>query len=285
MRRCQAVRVSDALVRWSRSHRGDATGIAIVAVNYNTRDHIALLLWSIHQTIRDQVRSVVVVDNGSTDGSRVFLEGCAKAGVCDLIANDTNRYHGPALNQAVSHLALLERQDPIEPIGWIWLLDSDCVVVRPETLTHAVTAATKHDAALTGERRWDPWHRCNRLAPHSLLLDPAQAWQPTLAAFDDGGDPTYELERSCIAARLSVVAFPFVSEGYVVHRGRSTLAGVHARGEDDNQHYDWATTHHEPHFELVPGAARAYAKLVGQFTAAVPILETDGFVDACLPSS
>src|SRR5713101_3971981 len=90
-----------------------------------------------------------------------------------------------------------------------------------------------------------------------------------------------ELERSWIEAGLSVVAFPFASEGYIVHRGRSTLASVHARGDTTNRLYDWATTHHEPHFEGMAGAAETYARLVDQFAAEVPILDADHLVRAC----
>jgi GT2 family glycosyltransferase len=149
-----------------------------VAVSYNTRGLIALLLWSIHRLLRGKVAVVVVVDNGSVDGSRALLEVSAEAGLCSLIANDSNRYHGPALNQALSYLAACAERDASEPIGWVWLLDSDCVVVRPDTLVDAIAAATRTTAGLMGERRWDPWQGCDRLAAHSLFLDPAQAWRP-----------------------------------------------------------------------------------------------------------
>lgn len=95
------------------------------------------------------------------------------------------------------------------------------------------------------------------------------------------GDPAYELERSCVGAGLSVLAFPFVSQGYVVHRGRGTLACVHRRGEDTNRLYHWATTHHEAHFELVPGAAETYARLLEEFNDMIPIIDAEHLVRAC----
>jgi hypothetical protein len=252
-----------------------------VTVNYNTRDLVALLLWSIHRTLGGQVRSVIVVDNGSTDGSRSLLEDCRDAGLCELIANNENRYHGPALNQAMSHLATRERQEHVEPVGWVWLLDSDCVVVRTDTLRDVLSAAADHDAALIGEHTWDPWHRCDRVGLHSMVIDPAQTWKPTFPPFSDHGDPAYELECSCLAAQIPVVAFPFVSRGYIIHRGRGTLASIHARGEDTNCLYGWATTHHEAHFERVPGAAATYARLVDQFNETVPILDAEHLLPAC----
>jgi hypothetical protein len=267
--------------RWPSARRG--TGVAIVTVNYNTRDYIALLLWSISRTVRESLHSLIVVDNGSTDGSVELLTGCADAGLCTLIANDTNRYHGPALNQALSHLATVACEPMSEPARWVWVIDSDCVVVKPETLSAATSAASAQHAALLGERRWDPWHRCDRLAAHSLLLDPEQVWQPNIARFEPGGDPSYELERSCLEAGVPVLAFPFVSEGYVIHRGRSTLDGVRERRETANGLYEWATTHHEPHFELVPGARQTYARLVEAFHQAVPVVDAASLVEASQP--
>lgn len=273
--------MSEPLVRWPRADRGDGTGVAVVTVSYNTRALIAVLLWSLRRLPRDQLRAVVVVDNGSSDGSRDLLEGAAEAGLCSLIANSTNRYHGPALNQALSHLAALEERQVTEPVGWVLALDSDCVVARPDVLTDGLAAAIHTRAALMGERRWDPWNRCDRLAAHTLLLDPAQVWRRELAPFEDGGDPSDALERSCVDAQLAVVDFPFVSDGYVIHRGRSSLAGVRARHETSNQLYEWATTHHEPHYELHPGAEAAYARLIGQFAAAVPHVDAEHLVRAC----
>lgn len=183
--------MSDDVVHWPRSRRPDTGGVVVIAVNYNTRDLIALLLWSIHHALRGQVPSVLVVDNGSTDGSRTLLEGCREAALCELIANDANRYHGPALNQAMSHLAARERDALIERSRWVWLLDSDCVVVRSDVLTDAIGAASARGAALVGERWWDPWHGCDRtgaaFAAHgsraSLAIQHAtvsRRWRPRL---------------------------------------------------------------------------------------------------------
>jgi GT2 family glycosyltransferase len=164
--------MSDDVMYWPRSRHADARGVVVIAVNYNTRDLIAVLLWSIHRALRDRAQCVLVVDNGSTDGSRALLEGCREAGLCELIANDANRYHGPALNQAMSHLAAREGDALSERPRWVWLLDSDCVVVRADVLTDVISEASSHRAALVGERWWDPWHDCDRLALHSLLIDP-----------------------------------------------------------------------------------------------------------------
>ena len=79
----------------------------IVVVSYNTRRLTAQLIYSLYRTLRPPEFHLVVVDNGSTDGSAEMLSAVAEAGLCDLIRNPENRYHGPGLNQGMSRLAEL----------------------------------------------------------------------------------------------------------------------------------------------------------------------------------
>lgn len=72
--------------------------MAVVAVSYNTRDLTALLLWSLYRVLEWRALDVLVVDNGSKDGSAELRAQSQDAGLCDLIANDANVSHGPALN-------------------------------------------------------------------------------------------------------------------------------------------------------------------------------------------
>ena len=94
---------------WPSQSVWDAPGplpVGIVTVNYNTRDLIAGLLFSLYRLLGSaEFGRIVVVDNGSSDGSLDFLRAAEGAGLIDLIANDANRYHGPALTQGVSLMA------------------------------------------------------------------------------------------------------------------------------------------------------------------------------------
>ena len=80
----------------------EPSGVVVVTVNYNTKRLVSMLLWSLYRFLGSELRSVVVVDNGSSDGSIEILQACARFGLCELIPNDTNRYHGPAISQALS---------------------------------------------------------------------------------------------------------------------------------------------------------------------------------------
>ncbi len=265
------------VVWWPGAAGADRERVAVVSVSYNTRELTALLLWSLRRIVTWPALEIVIVDNGSQDGSAELLAGAAQAGVCVLLANDVNRQHGPGLNQAISFLA--SRRGPLPE--WIWILDSDVVAARPDVLSAALAAARQARAALAGEPHWDPWHQAERLELYSLLLDPAQVWRPGTAPFTDGGDPSFELLSSAARSGLRQAPFPFTAEGHVIHRGRGSLAAVFAAGERSHPLYDWASGHHAPHFGGVPGADQRYQALLRTFRQETGTLTPASLAAAC----
>ena len=258
----------------------EPSGVVVVTVNYNTKRLVSMLLWSLYRFLGSELRSVVAVDNGSSDGSPEVLQACARAGLCELVLNDTNRYHGPAISQALSHCASrFPGTHGHRP--WIWLLDSDCVVARPDAATAAMSAAKDAGAALLGEAAWNTWHADTRLCGYSLLIDPARAWRPDIGPFVEGGDPVGDFEQSCRRLRVPIATFPFTASGSIVHLGRGTLAGVYERRETSNVFFDWAADHHEPHFQQVPQAPATYPALREEFDVAVGDLQPGQLVNAC----
>jgi glycosyltransferase involved in cell wall biosynthesis len=252
----------------------------IVVVSYNTRRLTAQLIYSLYRALRPPAFHLVVVDNGSTDGSAELLSAVAEAGLCDLIRNQENRYHGPGLNQGMSRLAELRGSGAV-PITAVWLLDSDCVVLRPDALSAPLAVMRATGAALVGQRGYDTSDEDELLGLHSLLLDPAQVWRPGIPRFQDHGSPSEALQRSCAQAGLVAVDFPYTRGGYIVHVGRGSLRELLAADERSNRHYDWATSHNEPHFALEPAAPAAYAAFQAAFARAVPTLDATSLVRAC----
>lgn len=258
------------------------SGVVVASVNYNTKPMIARLLWSLYRFLGDELRSVVVVDNGSADGSLDLLQAAAEAGLCELILNQQNRHHGPGLSQAVSHLAQAQQSQPqTGPRPWLWLLDSDCVVARGDAATAAIAVATEQNAALVGEAYWNQWNNRNQFAGFSLLLDPALVWRTAVGVIPDGGDPIGDFEQACVENGVPRCPFPFTQDGYLIHRGRSTLAAVRERAEVENPLYEWAQTHHAAHFQEAPDAEARYAELVAEFEQQVPELTADALIQAC----
>lgn len=270
----------DRPIWWSPAQSEPPVGIVIASVNYNTKGLIAQLLWSMYRFLGDTVQSIVIVDNGSTDGSVELLQEVAAAGLCELIVNPQNRHHGPALSQAISYLAQ-RQQTRREGRPWIWLLDSDCLITRADAATAAIDAATAANAAMVGESYWNQWNDDYRFFGFSLLLDPAQVWRAEIGPIPDGGDPIGDFEQICRAHDVPCLAFPFTQDGYLIHLGRSTLATVRQRAETANPLYEWALDHHEAHFQEVPAAQRRYAELISEFNEQVPTLSADALIRAC----
>ncbi|CAA9569886.1 MAG: hypothetical protein AVDCRST_MAG87-2306 [uncultured Thermomicrobiales bacterium] len=252
---------------------------AIVTVNHNTGDLIAQLIWSLYRVLGlDGFARILVVDNASTDGSRPILRALADGGLIDLIAMDYNPYHGPGLNDAFDHLAT-SRHNGRTPIDAVWVLDSDCVVLRPDTVGIATRAMTETNAALVGQPVWDRWN-AGTFGLHALLVDPAQVWREPIASFAEHGEPSRNLQESVIAAGLTMTPFPFTADGHIVHLGRGTLARVAAMEERDNRYFAWAKDHSAPHFAQEPSADRAYAAIHAAFRRDVPTLDPHSVVTA-----
>ena len=265
------------VVWWPGAPGASRERVAVVSVSYNTRELTGFLLWSLHRIVNWPGLEIVIVDNGSRDGSAELLAEAGRAGVCALLANDVNRQHGPGLNQGISWLA--SRPGPLP--AWIWILDSDVIAARPGVLAAALAAAEDEGAALTGEPQWDPWHQVERFGLYSLLLDPAQVWRPGIGPFTDGGDPSFDLLSSAERSGLRPAAFPFTAEGHVIHRGRGSLAAVFAAGDRSHPLYDWAIGHHDPHFGEVPGADQRYKALLRAFRKETGTLTGTSLAAAC----
>ena len=96
-------------------------------------------------------------------------------------------------------------------------------------------------------------------------MDPAVAWQQQTGPFADGGDPSLGLLTSAGRLGIPMAAFPFTAAGHLIHRGRGSLAAVHAAGDRSHPSYEWAANHQAPHFAGVPGADQRYHALLHQF--------------------
>jgi glycosyltransferase involved in cell wall biosynthesis len=161
--RPQTSSMSDGVVRWP-DRPGRPGRVAVVTVSYNTRELTALMLWSLRRILEWESLEIVVVDNGSKDGSAELLAKIDAAGGCRLLPNAGNVMHGPALTQAMSFLASRGSELP----QWVWVLDSDAVISRPDALKKAVDR---------GEATTDPsyeWARDHH-DPHFGLVEGAAA--------------------------------------------------------------------------------------------------------------
>jgi hypothetical protein len=270
-------------VRPNWTDRGAERNVAVVTVNWNTSHLLAGLVFSLCRVLgREQLSRIVVVDNGSTDGSRQLIEALADAGLVDPVWNHRQRYHGPGLNDGVEFLRRRHAQprDPRDRTGFVWTLDSDAAVLRSDTLTAALAAMQASHAALCGE--YQPAEMREGYAHvSSLLFEPARIWRRGFSPFEEHGVPALAMQRSLIRHGVPRLDFPFRRAGYVVHLGHGTLRAVADGGDRSNRYFDWARDHRDPHYGDSRGAW-LYEEFAETFRAEAGDLTPQAVVAACL---
>jgi GT2 family glycosyltransferase len=110
------------------------TDLSIVIVNWNTREFLSRCLRSVYDTTLDLDFEVIVVDNGSADGSQEMVQQ-EFPGV-SLIANTENKGFAKANNQAIRR----------SRGRYVLLLNSDAFV-RENTIEHTVAFMDGHPEA------------------------------------------------------------------------------------------------------------------------------------------
>ena len=256
--------------------------VGVVVVNYNTRDLTAQLIYSLYRRVQRPRFHLVIVDNGSADGSPALLQELASDGMCDALLNREQRYHGPGLNQGIDYLA--QRQRTVaeqERLRAVWVLDSDCIIMRDDVLSSAMEVLRQTQAGLVGQWYYDAWRHRDLLALHSLLLDPSLVWQEGITPFQEDGNPSEALQRS--AARAGVVAaeFPFTRNGAIIHPGRGTLRALVHREDRSNRYFPWATDHNNPHFTGEAAARLHYRRFLDEFRSNVGDVTAASLIRAC----
>ena len=256
--------------------------VAIVVANFNTCRLIAQLVFSLYRLLgRDQFSELVVVDNASSDGSRELLAALHRSGLIHLIQNRTQRYHGPALTQGVSWLA-----SACPGVDYVWVLDSDMVILRADTVRDALAAARAVDAVAAGQKLDDSGynrllrHNSEMLDPCSLIFDLRRVWRSSIPPFLEDGAPATALQVAVDAEGLRLVDFPFVEAEYLVHVGRGTLRELARSGDTANRYYEWALGHQEPHFGGHERGADLYRDFSDHFDTEVGELTPANLVDA-----
>jgi hypothetical protein len=196
--------------------------VTTVIINYRTPDLLDRAIASFRQFYPGE--QLLLIDNGSHDGASADVMHVWKGrySTCtDLLLNDDNIHHGPAIDQAM-HIA----SSP-----FLFLLDSDCELIHGgiiEKMYDALVAAPRHYAAgkLTcmDRRGFDLPVGTSGATPYIrpiCMLFRRQTYLE-LPPARKHGTPLLANMRAAASRGLSVIDFPI--DEYVIHKGRGTAA-------------------------------------------------------------
>jgi glycosyltransferase involved in cell wall biosynthesis len=258
--------------------------VAVVIVNWNTKDLLAALLFSLCRILgREKISRIVVVDNNSTDSSRLWLKSLADAGLIDVVLNNRQRYHGPGLNDGIQFLERMQRNPtrPEDITDYIWVLDSDVIVLRDDVINDAIAAMRNSNSALCGQFQTDAMQE-GYAHISSIIFDPLKIWRRGFSPFEESGAPGVAMQRSLIRRRVNRLDFPFRARGYLIHFGRGTLRIVREKQDRSNKYFTWADDHWEIHYQGDRNGRYLYEEFQTVFTKEVPDVSPKSFTEVCL---
>lgn len=196
--------------------------VTAVIINYKTEDLVRKAIESFRRYY--PAIPLLLIDNGSQDGSTRYLLQCRESFPerTDLIINETNLHHGPAMDQAIRSV-----KTPL-----ILFLDSDCEIHTGgliEMMLHHLGENPNSYAVgkkiYMNDRGFDvppgPGAR-EYIRPICMIL--RREIYLTIPPFTRHGAPCLENMKTASEKGFTLVNFPV--ESYIVHRGRGT-AGRH----------------------------------------------------------
>ena len=111
--------------------------VAVIIVNYNSGAFLKQCLVSLRQSTIPL--EIVVIDNGSSDGSADFVGKASKESDCQLIRNSTNLGFAVAVNQGVKSTTAED----------VLLINPDCIV-QPHSVAGLKLAMQREDCGAVG---------------------------------------------------------------------------------------------------------------------------------------
>ena len=111
--------------------------VAVIIVNYNSGAFLKQCLVSLRQSTIPL--EIVVIDNGSSDGSADFVSKASKESDCQLIRNSTNLGFAVAVNQGVKSTTAED----------VLLINPDCIV-QPHSVAGLKLAMQREDCGAVG---------------------------------------------------------------------------------------------------------------------------------------
>jgi GT2 family glycosyltransferase len=186
---------------------------------------------------------LLLIDNGSGDESSAYLLGLRESeGSVEVVANERNRYHGPAMDQGIR----------LARTRFVFTLDSDCEVFAGGFLERMLAAFEDDATYAVGELRYknrfgytygydaraqpEKRGRIPYIHPYAMLIDREKYLG--LRPFIHHGAPCIRNMASAKHAGYTVVSFPIYD--FVLHHAEGTSAdhgyGMRARARQHIEH-------------------------------------------------
>jgi glycosyltransferase involved in cell wall biosynthesis len=255
---------------------------AVVTASYRDLPQLAQLLVTLRRVPPpDALHSLLVVDTGASDDERAVLRALSEEGVIRHLELGRRAGHGAALNAGISTLCDAVRAGEPAP-AYVWVLDSDVLVLRADVVDAAVAAMEGERTALIGQLQYDELADLGGYAHiSSVMLNPRLVWRRGVPPFVDDGTPGVAQQRRLRRAGLPVREFPFYSDRYLLHLGQGALRGIADRRETGHPLYEWAVETYEIHYHDNPDGAEIHASVTAQIDRELPAVDPASVVAAC----
>ena len=151
-------------------------GVTIAIVNWNSMDLLRDVLRAIEECGGPAVgiREVLVIDNGSSDGSREFLRACRSEDRVRCLLLPQNIYHGPAMDLAF----LMCRTE------YVVALDVDAFPIAPGWLDTLIAPLTEGRTVAGAEAARGYIHPCCLAMRTALFAERRHTFTPHIGTWD-----------------------------------------------------------------------------------------------------
>ncbi len=250
---------------------------------------MAYLIFSLYRILgKDAFEKILVIDNGSNDGSLSMLLDMEKNNLIELLVNERDQYHGPALNQAFSYLAAQRAKEGRLPVkDYVWILDSDTIILRKDSLQKALSYLVTSKSAIVGECGFKNERKLDANL-WSLLVDPQVVWQPSMPLFTNGGAPSVLIQQTLRKRGIEIGHFPFMIDALVFHFGSGTvLTALAHKKMSSHIWYKWAK-HWAPlglRKNYDAEQDHIYRQFLRLFHSQCPVFDTTSLINACKKQS
>jgi hypothetical protein len=252
--------------------------IALITVNFSTTYYLKLMLLTLcEQKQLGMIQRIIIVDNDSRDGGKNFLRKLSnKVERIELVERTSFLSHAGGLRAGITKLQKIEPHlKSTQQSNLLLICDTDIIFLNPDTLRILSDIIIKSNAALVGELRYG-LHVYPDVQASFFILRRDCYFQKNIVPFVNHGSPAYWMQRSLWKAELRLENFSSNFDGYILHRGRSSVQATHTYRPNDA----YATTrNYFPHYMGVLNGKNIWMAIEKKYKDLLEIESEDDLVN------